>query len=84
MGRKRQNHVTRNGSAAVLDKPKNSNRTCHHYWIIEIPEGPTSRGICKFCGKEREFDNMGPDSWRYGDMSGLPATSLPDLTNEGS
>ena len=84
MGRKKQDHETRDSSAAVLDKPKNSKRACHHYWIIEIPKGPTSRGRCKFCGKEKEFDNLGPDSWRYGDMSEFPATSLPDLTGEGS
>lgn len=83
MGRKRQNHITGNSSAAVLDKPRSSKRTCHHYWIIDIPEGPTSRGICKFCGMEKEFDNMGPDSWRYGDMSHLPVLSLPDLTDKG-
>ncbi len=39
---------------AVKDK-------CGHYWIIEGPEGPTSRGVCKFCGEEKEFYN----SWRY-------------------
>ena len=39
---------------AVRDK-------CRHYWIIESPKGPTSRGLCKFCGAEKEFYN----SWRY-------------------
>lgn len=84
MGRKRQNNVTGNIPRAVLDKPGDSRRTCHHYWIIEVPEGPTSRGVCKFCGEEKEFDNLGPDSWRYGDMSGLPVSRLPNLTNEGN
>lgn len=31
--------------------------TCHHYWVIEAPEGPTSRGVCKFCGEVKEFYN---------------------------
>ncbi len=34
---------------------------CRHYWIIESPKGPTSWGMCKFCGMEKEFYN----SWRY-------------------
>jgi len=38
------------GALAVKDK-------CRHYWIIEGARGPTSRGICKFCGEEREFHN---------------------------
>ncbi len=30
---------------------------CHHYWIIESANGPTSRGVCKFCGAEKDFFN---------------------------
>ncbi len=39
--------------------------SCRHYWVIESPEGPTSRGVCKFCGQGKEFYN----SW-----SGLGST----------
>jgi hypothetical protein len=84
MESKMQNHVTRNGSAAVLDKPRNTQESCHHYWVIEMPKGPTSRGRCKFCGTEREFDNLGPDSWRYGDISELLTTNLRDIMSEGA
>lgn len=35
--------------------------SCRHYWIIESAQGPTSRGVCKFCGAQREFHN----SWPY-------------------
>ena len=24
---------------------------CYHYWIIEIANGPKSRGVCKYCGE---------------------------------
>jgi hypothetical protein len=34
---------------------------CQHHWIIEEPNGPTSHGICKRCGAEREFFNN-PDA----------------------
>ena len=34
---------------------------CHHYWVIESPNGPTSRGFCRFCGAERDFLNSPPE-----------------------
>ena len=30
---------------------------CRHHWIIELPDGPTSPGECKFCCVTREFPN---------------------------
>ena len=30
---------------------------CHHYWIIEIANGPKSKGVCKYCGEWRDFFN---------------------------
>ena len=42
---------------------------CCHYWVIETPEGPVSKGICKFCGEEKEFDSFGPDSASRWDRS---------------
>ena len=37
---------------------------CKHYWVIETPVGRTSRGVCRFCGAERDFANYIPhDSW---------------------
>lgn len=39
-----------------------SDEVCCHYWIIETPNGPSSRGYCKYCGAERDFRNtLGPD-----------------------
>jgi hypothetical protein len=34
---------------------------CHHYWVIEVANGPTSLGKCKYCGEAREFFNAFPD-----------------------
>ncbi len=34
-----------------MDKP------CPHFWKIETPDGPTSKGVCRWCGKKREFIN---------------------------
>lgn len=39
---------------------------CPHFWLIALPAGPWSKGICKLCGEEREFRNSenyyGPDT----------------------
>ena len=34
---------------------------CSHYWIIEVASGPTSEGVCKFCGAKKEFLNSMPE-----------------------
>ena len=30
---------------------------CIHHWIIEAPDGPISKGFCKYCGITAEFLN---------------------------
>ena len=30
---------------------------CHHFWVIEIANGPKRHGECKYCGKIRDFYN---------------------------
>ena len=30
---------------------------CQHHWVIDSPAGPTSRGVCRRCGEERDFQN---------------------------
>ncbi|MBI4233242.1 MAG: hypothetical protein HY686_02250 [Chloroflexi bacterium] len=35
--------------------------TCAHYWVIDTPSGPTSKGVCKLCGAVREFRNSLPN-----------------------
>ena len=32
-----------------------------HHWIIESAAGPTSPGVCRLCGAEKEFINTPPD-----------------------
>jgi hypothetical protein len=39
---------------------KQSKPACGHYWIIEVANGPTSLGTCKYCGETREFLNAFP------------------------
>ena len=40
-----------------LTLEKQAQTTCRHHWLIEAPNGPTGRGICRLCGEEREFKN---------------------------
>ena len=40
---------------------KPAGKECNHYWVIEIANGPTSRGQCKYCGEKQEFLNTIPD-----------------------
>ncbi len=36
-------------------------KQCHHYWVIEVANGPKSMGTCKNCGEIKEFFNAFPD-----------------------
>lgn len=38
-------------------------RECRHHWLIETPQGATSRGVCKLCGQEKEFRNSFDGIW---------------------
>ena len=55
---------------------------CRHYWMIEGARGPISRGVCKFCGAEREFHNAWLDSTSVGRDSRI--FELPDLLDAES
>ena len=33
---------------------------CHHFWEIEVANGPKSIGTCKYCGETKEFLNAFP------------------------
>ena len=52
--------MMRNKAKTVLKEALNEDE-CRHYWIIQPPGGHTSKGVCKFCGMEKEFYN----SWPY-------------------
>lgn len=46
---------------SVLETP-----TCQHHWLIETPQGATSKGHCKKCGAKREFLNsLSGDLWLH-------------------
>ncbi len=35
-------------------------KRCKHFWLIDPPDGETSQGYCKFCGKTNTFLNSLP------------------------
>ena len=50
---------------------------CHHYWVIEAADGPTSLGECRYCGETREFLNAFPE-FNPMKRNGNPLT-LPEI-----
>lgn len=51
-----------------------------HHWLIDSPKGPASRGICRACGEERDFQNYLEET--FGNVYlGRPAGSF-DLASE--
>jgi hypothetical protein len=52
---------------AVLEKTEVSAAPeCRHHWLIESPNGATSRGTCRLCGEHREFRNSASDAlWEW-------------------
>ena len=65
-----------NRQETAPEEPKNKDKCCH-YWIIEPADGPTSRGICRLCGAEKEFDSFGPDSLSRWDRSIAKSGEVP-------
>lgn len=58
---------------------------CVHYWIIETPDGPTSKGYCKRCGVEGEFANvhrLNESNWDLRDKKDKHTESLTPLAQE--
>lgn len=43
--------------ANEAEKNKMEEDQCHHFWVIEIANGPKSRGECKYCGETKIFHN---------------------------
>ncbi|OGO06658.1 MAG: hypothetical protein A2Y92_05245 [Chloroflexi bacterium RBG_13_57_8] len=43
------------------EKMKAPVETCHHYWVIEVANGPKSIGKCKYCDEAKEFLNAFPE-----------------------
>ncbi len=60
--------VVKGGAMSITGKPKPSKphvSNCiegPHHFVIETPNGATSKGVCRKCSEEREFANSGGES----------------------
>ena len=43
--------------ATTLESDVSADDDCAHHWQIATPNGETSEGVCKRCGKSRAFLN---------------------------
>jgi hypothetical protein len=66
---------------ADSDKPEAA-PDCSHHWVIESPNGPTSWGMCKYCGAKREFQNYLPVSSWEEDRSASGKPSDPPVNGK--
>ncbi len=62
-------------SVAVLERPV-IRAACKHHWLIEPPNGPISKGVCKLCGEVKLFDNILADL-----LSTKDASAISEPTN---
>ncbi len=46
--------------STLMEKPKKDVPNCHHFWVIDVANGPSSLGKCKYCDEKREFLNAFP------------------------
>jgi hypothetical protein len=44
----------------ATEKSQKEKQNCHHFWAIDVANGPASLGKCKYCGEKREFLNAFP------------------------
>ena len=51
---------------------------CAHHWVIAVPNGPISEGVCQRCGDHREFQNSAPEvRWSPGTQAGKRTSGAP-------
>ena len=63
---------------------------CSHHWVIEGAGGPTSKGICRLCGAEKDFRNYLEGARWDNDTpqgssalaTGIARSKHPDLSSE--
>ena len=41
----------------VEERVEESVSRCRHHWLIDVAGGPSSKGVCRLCGTERQFRN---------------------------
>ncbi len=58
-----QDWVYRGAMPSPVNRVRLEDFMCTHHWVIDSPNGPVSRGVCKLCGQAREFANTIESTW---------------------
>jgi hypothetical protein len=45
----------------IKEQAQPQKELCRHFWVIDDPNGPVSRGKCKLCGAGKDFYNALPE-----------------------
>jgi hypothetical protein len=67
--------ATKNRSNQAVLEPKQrvqevqDTSGCAHHWVIETPSGPVSKGVCRVCRMEKQFQNYLENSVWTSDVS---------------
>jgi len=75
------------GKEIIEENPEEirDENACNHFWVIEVANGPRSRGKCKVCGESQVFYNSITnlnDPKRKGNPLKLPKMSQVKLEKE--
>lgn len=58
---------------------------CPHHWIIAPASGPTSKGVCRLCGRERDGFKNYTEGSPWGDMGAMGRTHrIPPAPQRGN
>ena len=47
----------KSGDTKELDGEIVETSSCQHVWVIDTPNGPSSKGVCSICTEEKQFQN---------------------------
>jgi len=56
----------KSGDTKELDGEIVETSSCQHVWVIDTPNGPSSKGVCSICTEEKQFQNyIEGSAWGY-------------------
>ncbi|RLC93918.1 MAG: hypothetical protein DRI39_04375 [Chloroflexi bacterium] len=65
-------------AVATVSAEAEPTHACRHYWLIEASTGRVSRGVCKYCGAQRNFHNYLQDCLKQDREDYIEWVSAPE------